>query len=491
MLGFDGGRADPYHIMESKGPFQGSIWLGNKGLHWTIGELRKLKHVSRSGIFQFRRDGYRTLEFSCLSNRGGRFVELSEYHGGAQRCSIRIPEGRRGDGWALFVTELQKYYLETESSKAPPKREGDFRGGRMTASESHPFRNGRISHNELRLLRREDPWLAPKIQLRDFRDLGNLKRVNDRVMLSNTEPRPTRSFNFKWRVGQKTIRVTKMEGQARSVSWVGTTKGDGPPRPTVEIFNPSKRTHGPEKPTPKHDIESRSDSDLEVEEGELNLGADSGEHAGEEIRADLDEGVVPEEEFAPNPPRPSGEVIVESGCDAMVAEEPSYTTELAMVQVDLAETIQGPVEALESESSLLSWYTQEEPIAWPSVTEQKSHDALVQGETEPISPMVCEPLAVVAPSTTLDEPGKSHKPDSARSEWVNTQYRGLCELVGFPLDTHEKQCLALLRRIEASRSRNKGLIGSRKVVCSGTKGARELRNLATSVNYEGRQRVCC
>ena len=44
-LGFDGGRADPYHIMESKGRFQGSIWLGIKGLHWTIGELRKLKHV--------------------------------------------------------------------------------------------------------------------------------------------------------------------------------------------------------------------------------------------------------------------------------------------------------------------------------------------------------------------------------------------------------------------------------------------------------------
>jgi hypothetical protein len=200
---------------------------------------------------------------------------------------------------------------------------------------------------------------------------------------------------------------------------------------------------------------------------------------------------VPEEEFAPTSPSPSGEVIVEPGCDVMVAEEPSYATDLALVRVDLAEMIQGPVQALESGSSLLSWYTQEEPIAWPSVTEHQSHDALVQGETEPISPMVCEPLAVVVPPTALDEPGKTHNTDSARSEWVNTQYRGLCELVGFPLDTHEKQCLALLRRIEASRSRNKGVVGSRKVVCSGTKGARELRNLVSSVNYEGRQRVCC
>ena len=197
-LGFDGGRADPYHIMESKGHFQGSIWLGIKGLHWTIGELRKLKHVSpsRSGIFQFRRDGYRTLEFSCLSNRGGRFVELSEYHRGTQRGSIRIPEGRRGEGWALLMTEIQKYYLETESGKVPPKRDGKSRGRRATTPESQSSRNGRMLHNESRPLRRGDLHLAPKIQLRESRDLSHLKGVKDQVILSITEPRPTRSFNF-------------------------------------------------------------------------------------------------------------------------------------------------------------------------------------------------------------------------------------------------------------------------------------------------------
>ena len=50
-----------------------------------LGEMGKLKHLSstKTGIFMFMRDGYRTLELSCLSNRGGRFVELSEYHGGS------------------------------------------------------------------------------------------------------------------------------------------------------------------------------------------------------------------------------------------------------------------------------------------------------------------------------------------------------------------------------------------------------------------------
>ena len=31
-LGFEGGRKDPYHIMESKGRFCGSLWIGLGGL---------------------------------------------------------------------------------------------------------------------------------------------------------------------------------------------------------------------------------------------------------------------------------------------------------------------------------------------------------------------------------------------------------------------------------------------------------------------------
>ena len=83
-LGFDGGRVDPYHIMERRGRFKGSLWLGIKGLCWALGELGKLNSISltQNGIFEFMRNGYRTLEFSCLSNRGGRFMELLEYHGG-------------------------------------------------------------------------------------------------------------------------------------------------------------------------------------------------------------------------------------------------------------------------------------------------------------------------------------------------------------------------------------------------------------------------
>ena len=41
-LGFDGGRMDPYHIMERRGRFHGSLWVGLGGLCWLLDMLAKL-----------------------------------------------------------------------------------------------------------------------------------------------------------------------------------------------------------------------------------------------------------------------------------------------------------------------------------------------------------------------------------------------------------------------------------------------------------------
>jgi hypothetical protein len=38
-------------------------------------------------------------------------VEVSEYHSGAHRGSIRIQEGRRGAGWSLFEFQVRKFFL--------------------------------------------------------------------------------------------------------------------------------------------------------------------------------------------------------------------------------------------------------------------------------------------------------------------------------------------------------------------------------------------
>jgi hypothetical protein len=43
-LGFDGGRVDPYHIMERRGRFCGSMWLDLGGLRWLVNVILKLRN---------------------------------------------------------------------------------------------------------------------------------------------------------------------------------------------------------------------------------------------------------------------------------------------------------------------------------------------------------------------------------------------------------------------------------------------------------------
>jgi hypothetical protein len=73
---------------------------------------------------------------------------------------------------------------------------------------------------------------------------------------------------------------------------------------------------------------------------------------------------------------------------------------------------------------------------------------------------------------------------------VKKHYRGFCKLVGFPLDSHEQQCMALLQSIEAERLKYKSSVKMKQSAVSVRKGARELRNLASSINYDGRRIGC-
>ena len=85
FLAFDGGRAAPYHIIEKRRKFVGSLWLGLDSLRWVLKTWGLLwQEAELKGFFWFLRTDYSTLELSCLQNQHGRFVELSEYHGGAR-----------------------------------------------------------------------------------------------------------------------------------------------------------------------------------------------------------------------------------------------------------------------------------------------------------------------------------------------------------------------------------------------------------------------
>ena len=62
-LGFDGGRADPYHIMERRGRIRGSLWLGLGGLRWLVNVILKLRNsaCTLEGFFEFLETGIECL----------------------------------------------------------------------------------------------------------------------------------------------------------------------------------------------------------------------------------------------------------------------------------------------------------------------------------------------------------------------------------------------------------------------------------------------
>jgi hypothetical protein len=103
------------------------------------------------------------------------------------------------------------------------------------------------------------------------------------------------------------------------------------------------------------------------------------------------------------------------------------------------------------------------------------------------SPLKCAPLMMVIPPGTSEG---SSEPPLEPSIWVKQRHRGFCKLVGFPIDVHEHECLALLQKIEAYRFAKKEKEGPRRISVSGKKGSRELRRLVSTVNYDGRQPVC-
>ena len=75
------------------------------------------------------------------------------------------------------------------------------------------------------------------------------------------------------------------------------------------------------------------------------------------------------------------------------------------------------------------------------------------------------------------------------SNWVKHRLPNFSKMMGLSLGRYEKMCIMLLQRlegaIEAANLMHKRDTAHRKVV-SKDKGKRELRNLISSVNYDGR-----
>ena len=233
---FDGGRTTPYHITEKRGHFVGSFWLGLKSLHWLIetwGSLRQTEDLK--GFFCFLRTEYSTLELSYLQNQYGRFIEICEYHNGAQRGGIRISKGYRGKHWDHFVKELYSFFpgkAVTVEHQAEKPRSGEGRANmerREIRADPSPavseFRNSQIelkSHNT-----------------RDFKKQSAGSFIVDlpRDKMDPNAPRPTRKCDFKWEPITKTLHITKCIDGKRQVEWVGLkTKAIGLAQPSNRVI---------------------------------------------------------------------------------------------------------------------------------------------------------------------------------------------------------------------------------------------------------------
>ena len=109
----------------------------------------------------------------------------------------------------------------------------------------------------------------------------------------------------------------------------------------------------------------------------------------------------------------------------------------------------------------------------------------------------CLPLRIIAPSASttsaeLEEVTEvlSMEAKLNISRWVKHEIPGFCKLVGLSMTWHEKLCIALLQRLETEMEAANVLhwkaTGSKKVAKSKNKGCKELQNLISSVNYDGR-----
>ena len=77
---------------------------------------------------------------------------------------------------------------------------------------------------------------------------------------------------------------------------------------------------------------------------------------------------------------------------------------------------------------------------------------------------------------------------SQPSRWVAYQMNMFRKQVGVSIKGHEVKCLALLHKIEGGRKPKMANASVRKTA---RKGTWELKNLASSVNYDGKQLHYC
>ena len=87
--------------------------MGRLGLDWIIACLADLDqwNFRKQPFFKRLHENSKLLDFTSRSNKGGLFVEISEYHNGTRRSCLWVPQGTNIGNWALFGRRLRDYFL--------------------------------------------------------------------------------------------------------------------------------------------------------------------------------------------------------------------------------------------------------------------------------------------------------------------------------------------------------------------------------------------
>ena len=79
----------------------------------------------------------------------------------------------------------------------------------------------------------------------------------------------------------------------------------------------------------------------------------------------------------------------------------------------------------------------------------------------------------------------SMEDDLELSAWVSKKVKGFSKWVGFPIDSYERQCVEFFQRLEKVWEKQAAAGSLHRIASSSTKDMRELRNLISTVNYDG------
>ncbi len=391
---------------------------------------------------------------------------------------------------------------------------------------------------------KESERYAPNIPVTDTNRESGKRKSRSFICMSKTEPRPTWSFHIEWRPKSKTLRINLKNGTRREVEWVGLKPKQSSEHSRL-VNGPLSHNLSSEAQKDIFGLQALLDKPSGPK-GPLNqycVGEPSGTKVGamDQITCDLDGEEDDSDSVTSDEDQALGTTVVgvEVRSEALGetgGQKPVRRSKFSSPEATAALT---PNVCAKSESARI---IDDVPVGFEasSVVEERSHElgllplvqfsernesdndslALLEDGSLPElctlelagtdgpgcgspmldiiehhesgdshSPFSCEPLDRIDPldfyAFTKDYSGDVLSLEEVMSVWVSQKYKAVSKVMGMYMRGFESDCISLLRRIDEERKRLRQVSGPR---CSTVKkGKRELRNLISSVNYEGKR----